>query len=343
MRRKLPSFTKPALLLLLLFAAAALGQDQNYKIRAKIDLVVVPVTVKGSGNKLITGLKRDDFVLLEDGTRQTISNFSIDPVPLSAAVVVETGLAAASLSKVQQTFSALAGSFSEYDEVAVYRYDKFVTKLLDFSNKGEQFETAMKTMRELKPDPNTGVGSNPRGPFSNAGPVINGTPVLPPGQANPGGVIISPPKESKVLNDAIFAAAADLSKRERSRRKMVLVISDGDTTGSDHSFDDAKNILLQFGVQVYAVGLDQPFPFKKVSVLDDYAKATGGDVYFVGSIKNIEKSYMTATEEARNQYVISYVSNNELSGPGPVFRDIDIQVASGNFKTLHRKGYYQYP
>jgi hypothetical protein len=52
---------------------------------------------------------------------------------------------------------------------------------------------------------------------------------------------------------------------------------------------------------------------------------------------------MTATEEARNQYVISYVSNNELSGPGPVFRDIDIQVASGNFKTLHRKGYYQYP
>lgn len=329
--------------MLLLFAAAALGQDQNYKIRAKIDLVVVPVTVKGSGNKLITGLKREDFVLLEDGTRQTISNFSIDPVPLSAAVVVETGLAAASLSKVQQTFPALAGSFSEYDEVAVYRYDKFVTKILDFSNKGEQFETAMKTMRELKPDPNTGVGSNPRGPFSNAGPVINGTPVLPPGQANPGGVIISPPKESKVLNDAIFAAAADLSKRERSRRKMVLVISDGDTTGSDHSFDDAKNILLQFGVQVYAVGLDQPFPFKKVSVLDDYAKATGGDVYFVGSIKNIEKSYMTATEEARNQYVISYVSNNELSGAGPVFRDIDIQVASGNFKTLHRKGYYQYP
>jgi len=329
--------------MLLLFAAAALGQDQNYKIRAKIDLVVVPVTVKGSGNKLITGLKKDDFVLLEDGTRQTISNFSIDPVPLSAAVVVDTGLAADSLSKVQQTFSALAGSFSEYDEVAVYRYDKFVTRILDFSSKGEQFETAMKTMRELKPDPNTAVGSNPRGPFANAGPVINGTPVLPPGQANPGGVIISPPKSSKVLHDAIFAAAADLSKRERSRRKMVLVISDGDTTGSDHSFDDTKNILLQFGVQVYAVGLDQPFPFKKVSVLDDYAKATGGDVYFVGSIKNIEKSYMTATEEARNQYVISYVSNNELSGPGPVFRDIDVQIASGNLKTLHRKGYYQYP
>ena len=36
----------------LLLAVAASAQD--YKIRAKIDLVVVPVTVKGSGNKLIT-------------------------------------------------------------------------------------------------------------------------------------------------------------------------------------------------------------------------------------------------------------------------------------------------
>src|SRR6476660_2738618 len=110
MRRKVQTVAKLVLLGLLLLAVAASAQD--YKIRAKIDLVVVPVTVKGSGNKLITGLTRDDFVLLEDGTRQTISNFSIDPVPLSAAVVVETGLAAGSLSKVQQTFPALAGSFS---------------------------------------------------------------------------------------------------------------------------------------------------------------------------------------------------------------------------------------
>src|SRR5262249_12404663 len=126
-------------------------------------------------------------------------------------------------------------------------------------------------------------------------------------------------------------------------RKIVLVISDGDTTGSDHSFDDTKTILLQFGVQVYAIGLDQPFPFKKVSILDDYARATGGDGYLLGSIKNIQKSLMTGTEEARNQYIISYVSNNEVSGPGPVFRDITVQVATGNYKTLHRKGYYQYP
>ncbi len=338
MRRKIRTFTKLLLLALLLLALSASAQD--YKIRAKVDLVVVPVTVKGSGDKLITGLTKDDFIVLEDGRRQAITNFTTDPVPLSAAVVVETGLTSGSLSKVQKTFPALAGAFSEFDEVALYRYDKFVTKVLDFSGNIESVETAMKTLRDVKAA-NTAGPNAPGGPFSIPGPVINGAPVVPPGQI--GVIVTSPPKVSKVLHDAIFTAASDLAKRERSRRKIVLVISDGETAGSNHSFDETAKSLLDTGVQVYAVGLDQPFPFKKFSILDDYAKTTGGDVYFVNSIQNIEKSYATATEEARNQYIIGYISNNEIVGPGPIFRDIAVQIPAGNLKTLHRKGYYQFP
>jgi len=323
---------------LLLLAVAAGAQD--FKIRAKIDLVVVPVTVKGSGEKLITGLQRDDFMVVEDGRRQTITNFTADPVPLSAAVVVDTGLSSGSLSKIQQTFAALAGAFSEFDEVAVYRYDKFVTRVLDFSQDTERIEMAMKTLRDLKPDTNA-EANLPRGPFSIPGPVINGAPVVPAGQV--GVVVTQPPKPSRVLHDAIFTAATDLAGRERTRRKIVLVISDGESAGNSHSFDDTIQSLLEKGVQVFAVGLDQPFPYKALSVLQDYAKATGGDVYFVGSVQNLEKAYATVTEEARNQYVLGYISSNEIVGQDPVFRDIAIAVSRPNLKTLHRKGYYQYP
>ena len=323
---------------LLLLAVAAGAQD--FKIRAKIDLVVVPVTVKGSGEKLITGLQRDDFIVVEDGRPQTITNFTADPVPLSAAVVVDTGLSSSSLSKIQQTFTSLAGAFSQFDEVAVYRYDKFVTRVLDFSQDAERIEMAMKTLRDLKPDTNTEANPS-RGPFSTPGPVINGAPVVPPGQV--GVVVTAPPKSSRVLHDAIFAAATDLGSRERTRRKIVVVISDGESAGNSHSFDDTVQSLLEKGVQVYAVGLDQPFPYKALSVLQDYAKATGGDVYFVGSVQNLEKAYATVTEEARNQYVLGYISSNEVVGPGPVFRDIAVEVSRQNLKTLHRRGYYQYP
>ena len=136
MRRKVRTFTRLLLPALLFLVAAASAQD--YKIRAKVDLVVVPVTVKGLGDKLISGLSKNDFVVLEDGRPQAITNFSNDPVPLSAAVVVDSGLAPGTLSKIQQTFSSLAGSFSESDEVSLYRYDKFVTKVLDFSADAER-------------------------------------------------------------------------------------------------------------------------------------------------------------------------------------------------------------
>jgi len=312
---------------------------QEYKIRAKVDLVEVPVTVKGSGDKLIAGLTKNDFVVFEDGRRQTIANFTSDPVPLSAAVIIESGLTPGSLSKIQQTLSALAGAFSEFDEVAVYRYGKFVTRLLDFSKEPDQILTAINTVRELP-------GTTPQehifpGPFSIPGPVINGAAVVPPGQV--GVIVTSPPKTSYVLNDAIFAAASDLGKRERNRRRIVLVISDGGSSGSEHSFDDVEQSLLEKSVQVYAVGVDQPFPYKKLSILSDYARTTGGDVFFENSLKGIEESYASITEEARNQYAIGYLSNNEVVGAGPVFREISVEVVGRNMKVLHRKGYYQYP
>jgi len=337
MRRK-ATFVKFCRLALLLLAINASAQE--YKIRAKVDLVEVPVTIKGSGDKLIAGLTKNDFAVFEDGRRQTIANFTSDPVPLSAAVIIESGLPPESLSKIQKTLTALAGAFSEFDEVAVYRYDKFVTRQQDFSKDHDEILTAINTVRELHAGTTRDEHVFP-GPFSIPGPVINGAAVVPPGQV--GVIVTTPPRASYVLNDAIFAAAYDLGKRERNRRRIVLVISDGDSSGSEHSFNDVEQSLLERSVQVYAVGVDQPFPYKKLSILSDYARTTGGDVYFENSLKNIEESYASITEEARNQYIIGYLSSNEVVGAGPVFRTISVEVAGRNLKPLHRKGYYQYP
>ena len=154
-----------SLLVMVLTAGA-----QDFQIRTRVDLVVVPVTVKASGDKLINGLQKQDFIVLEDGRPQTITNFTTDPVPLSAAVVVDTGLAAESLSKVQQTFPALAGAFSQFDEVAVYRFNKDVVKLTDFTKDQEVLETALNPVRNIKPDAPQAMLRG--GPFSTTGPMI---------------------------------------------------------------------------------------------------------------------------------------------------------------------------
>jgi VWFA-related protein len=332
MRLRIPIVS---LLVLVLTASA-----QDFQIRTRVDLVVVPVTVKASDDKLINGLQKEDFIVFEDGQRQTVTNFTSDPVPLSAAVVVDTGLAADSLAKVQQTFPALAGAFSEFDEVAAYRFDKDVVKLIDFTKDQDALQNALKPLRNIKPD--TPQSMLRTGPFSTIGPVINGAAVVPPGQV---GVIVTQVQEKvKVLNDALYEAASDLEKRERDRRKIVLVISDGLTNGSTHSFQETVNSLLDSGVEVYAVTLDQTFLTKKFTSLNDYAKSTGGDSYYVGSsVQSIESGYARAAEQARNQYVLGYVSGNKPLGKEPVFRNIEVRLASAAYPTLHRSGYYQYP
>ena len=77
------------------------------------------------------------------------------------------------------------------------------------------------------------------GPLAPNGPIINGIPV-----GSPTEPVYTPPKEAHVLNDAILRAALDLSKRDRTRRKIIFVISDGRELGSKASYRDVLRVLL---------------------------------------------------------------------------------------------------
>ena len=79
-----------ALIPLILLATSA--GDVWSQLRARVELVVVPVNVRDSDGRLVTGLTKDDFKVLEDGVPQSISTFSIDPAPLSAAIIVDDGM-----------------------------------------------------------------------------------------------------------------------------------------------------------------------------------------------------------------------------------------------------------
>src|SRR5689334_515373 len=95
---------------------------QSFQLRTDVDLVVVPVSVR-SGDRIAGGLTKDDFILFEDGKPQEISNFSADPQPLSAAIVIDTAMGGGPLRKVAPLFVALTSGFSEFDEMATFRFD----------------------------------------------------------------------------------------------------------------------------------------------------------------------------------------------------------------------------
>ena len=102
-----------------------------------MDLVVVPVAVR-DGSRSVYGLTKEDFTVLEDNIPQTISNFSADPQPLSAAILLDTGMGGIALRRLGSLFIAITDGFSEFDEMAAFRYDHLVFQLSDFTNDHEK-------------------------------------------------------------------------------------------------------------------------------------------------------------------------------------------------------------
>ena len=109
------------------------AQDELYKIISNVNQVVVPVMVKDDSGRLINGLLPKDFSVYEDGLKQKLNFFSSDPLPLSAAVIFDLGMPDTAVQKVNQTFPALEGAFSQFDEVSVYTYSSTTSKAKDFS------------------------------------------------------------------------------------------------------------------------------------------------------------------------------------------------------------------
>jgi VWFA-related protein len=322
------------------------------KFIVSVNFVQVPVTVKDQSGHLFPGLTSNDFTVLEDGVPQRLRFFYSGSFPLSAAVVVATELPSGTMKKVNDTLPALLGAFSQYDEVALYRYGHTVSQASGFTG-AANVSTAM--LGRVKRPGREGGPPAVYGPIA-AGPTINGHEADPGvrSSAAAGSPNVPPPvQESYVLNDAILRAAQDLSRRPRDRRKIIFVVSDGREYRSNASFDEVRKVLLSNGITVYAVGVDTAampiydkinrirlVGFGYGNILGRYANDTGGDTFASFDRQSIEEAYSRITEQARNQYTLGY---NAKATASSAFRSIVVKVHRPGLNVRAKDGYYPLP
>ncbi len=329
----------------------ASGQDL-YKFTVSANQVLVPVMVKDESGHLLSGLLPRDFTVFEDRKKQPLNFFTSDAFAMSAAVIIDLSMPDTAVEKVKKTFPALEGAFSVYDEVAIYTYSSNVSRMSSFAAAGKKLN---ETLNELKTvsGRNNGVPVMD-GPLGPQGPIVNGVP-LDQGTIHPN----APPREYHVLNDAILAAAVDLGKRDRSRRKVIFVISDGRESNSKASYRDVLKVLLTNGILVYGVAVEgsaipvygklERFHLKKFGfgdILPKYANATGGEILTGFSPDVIEDTYAAALGDARNQYTLGYMTRATVSS---TYREIEVRVARPGCKSssvrpcvdvIAKTGYY---
>ena len=321
-------------------------RDELYTFTSNVNFVVVPVTVKDDYGRLVPGLVPGDFTVFENGVKQQIKFFTSDPFPLSAAVIIDTGVPNVAFRKVKESLSALEGAFSQFDEVSLYSYSNVVQRMLDFTAVNKKVDGTLANLKDREEGETGGVPFT-GGPL-NSRPSVNGLPVDQGATAS-----VPPPRMSHVLNDALLQAAVELGKRDATRRKVIFIISDGREIDSSASYREVMQFLLTHNISVYAVevggsALPGYSTAEKIhlpglgrsNILPKYAAATGGQVFPAFTQKTIEQAYSELTREARNQYTIGYTTKATLSSG---YRDIEVRVDRPNLRVTAKYGYYPLP
>lgn len=144
-----------------------------------------------------------------------------------------------------------------------------------------------------------------------------------------------------VLNDAVFKAADELSKRPEKRR-AVIVISDGADTKSGKSADKALKAALAADVMIYTVDMSAidtggKERIQNQSVLRNFAEKTGGFFIATPGGQAMRDAFKQIASELGTQYTIGYQPTN-LKKDGK-WRALELRVQRPNLTIRTRKGY----
>jgi VWFA-related protein len=266
--------------------------------------------------------------------------------------VIDQSLTADVMAKVNNSLDAIQGALTPYDEVAVFSYNNGSQERTGFTGaQSARLPAVLALTKATGTEMEAPVNSGPLAgcPIRQNGNCVD--PNIQPGFSAGGGSFITIPKEIHTLNDAILAAAKELSTRPKERRRIIYVVSDGKEYGSKATLKEVIRYLETNEIAVYGtlVGTSAAWgegwvsrihlPFTMYdNILYKYIAATGGQADSERDLNGIEKSYAEIAKEARNQYTLVYASHESIYDSK--FRKIDVRVERPGLEVTAKFGYY---
>ena len=269
------------------------------------NLVILPVTVKDRSGNLVPDLRRDEFRVFEDNIEQKIDVFTAEAFPLSMIILLDNELKDKDAQQVRKSLDAVVGGLSLDDEAFICRFDQFFHPGSGFTTDHDLLLTELQRTK-IDSEPST---APPGGAIANA-PSINGHSAIGDSPNIASATMNIRGQTTKALDDAVFGAAQLLHGRDRNRRRVILLVSDGANGGKKSNkmnYDSVVKTLQHDNIEVYSVAVASAFLERKFNRLIDYAHDSGGEVYFAAKRETLEELYSRISEEARNQYTIAYV------------------------------------
>ena len=165
--------------------------------------------------------------------------------------------------------------------------------------------------------------------------------------------LFPPPDGATSLLDGIIKAADYL--REVQGRRVMVIVSDGDDTLSDSTFEDTLRALQVANCQVYVVKTTDFENFKRTGSrrgnanlrqltaerrMNEVAGQTGGSVYSPIDERELDDAFKQISAELAQQYILSYYPDDDTGKRGQ-FREISLGLKGKTGVSVRtRKGYY---
>lgn len=160
------------------------------------------------------------------------------------------------------------------------------------------------------------------------------------------------PQGATALHDGIIKASNYL--QDYLDRRVIVIVSDGQDTLSDATFDEMVKIVQENNCQVYIVNTNEFENQKRTGNrggsanlralaaerrMQNLALQTGGAVYSPVNERELDEAFNQISAELSQQYILGYYPENEIKDGR--FRTIDLNIKTDkNITVRARKGYY---
>ena len=339
--------------------------DEGDVVRVETQLVSVSAVVTNNSGRPLTGLRRENFVLFEDGKPQTIANFETTEAPFEIALLLDTsGSTRADVALIRQAANAFINSLRSGDRVAIVAFNT--------AREGSSAIARVEVLSRLTEDRKTlqraieSIGSS------------NGTPFY----------------------DALLRIVSDVFREppaeELSGRRAIVALTDGVDSTSASDFGSARARLSAAGVATYFIQVNteefvenrilrdceedgrlslspkqveryrqifvpdskpdhfvdfcQMGPFERMQIsrdlynlarreMDALAKESGGRNFNAASLHDARRAFAQVANEIGTQYSLGYYPSNRARDGK--FRTIRVEVrgTSGTPQVRAREGY----
>jgi VWFA-related protein len=292
------------------------SQAPKATFRSTVDVVSVAAIVRDKRGRFTSGLKKEDFVVEEGGSRRDILQFHADTnAPVRVALLFDVSGSMRLANRIDEARQAArhilgalrlfpsepnAAGIQRSDEAAVFSFDMNLQSLQPFTGDAGAIESALAR-------------------------------VTPYGQTS--------------LYDAIAQTARRVADTRPGdpHRRAVVVFTDGVDTSSELTPDKVSAIASEIDVPVYVLTVVSPSDHEDQgartgaapqSTLRTLAQWTGGDLFVTSAPAHESVAARQIVDELRHQYVISFAA-----APAAGWHALNLKTRDRDLTVRARRGY----